>query len=139
MHRSSISLPMPPARQPDMNYKEYLASEDWKQKKHLKRSKSKNRCAICGDTENLDMHHLNYRNLTDVVPSDLRRLCRRCHFLGHRLYKEGKFKFKNDNHHSRLAIFKSAVKKELGVSTQNAFPKAERDDEKWRKSWRQNF
>lgn len=103
-----------------MKYKEYLKSEDWVQKRRLKRRK-RLRCAICAATDELDIHHLNYRNLYDVQQSDLRRLCRRCHFLTHKLYKEGKIIFRNDNHHSRFAIIKCAVKKELGITNVNMF------------------
>jgi hypothetical protein len=52
---------------------------------------------------------------------DLRVLCKRCHFLAHDLHRAGKFKFKNTNHHSRFAILKSAVKKELGLNNNNMF------------------
>lgn len=103
-----------------MQYKEYLKSEDWLTKRYLKRLKS-NKCAICSSTKLLEVHHLNYRNLFDVQLSDLRVLCHRCHFLGHDLYRQGKFRFKNDNHHSRFTIFKAAVKKELGLTSTNLF------------------
>lgn len=73
----------------------------------------KKRCAICLSTEKLEVHHLNYKNLFNVEQSDLRVLCHRCHFLGHKLYKAGKFKFRSTNHHSRFTIFKHYVKKEL--------------------------
>ena len=103
-----------------MSYAEYLQSEDWKQKRSSKRKK-KNRCAICASTSQLDVHHLNYRNLYDVTGSDLRVLCRRCHFLAHKLLKIGAIKFKSDNHHSRFIIIKAAVKKKLGIGNQNMF------------------
>jgi hypothetical protein len=105
-----------------MLYKEYLKSEDWKQKRKLKKSKN-NRCGICASTENIDIHHLNYKNLYDVEQSDLRRLCRRCHFLAHRLQKEGKLVFTNRSHHSMFGKIKGAVKRELGISKINQFNK----------------
>lgn len=104
-----------------MIYKDYLKSQDWEDKRELKYSKSKKRCAICSSTQNLDLHHLNYKNLTDVNTTDLRILCRRCHTLTHQLFQENKIVFKNTNHHSRFAIIKSAVKKELNISAQNLF------------------
>lgn len=107
-----------------MSYQQYLQSEDWKQKRNLKRSK-KLRCAICSHTGNrgnpIDVHHLNYRNLHDVQQSDLRKFCRRCHSLTHELMKQGKIVFRSDNHHSRFAIIKTAVKKHLGTTKQNMF------------------
>lgn len=103
-----------------MNYSDYLKSCDWKEKRTLKRNNKKN-CAICGSKENLHTHHLNYKNLIDVEQSDLRVLCENCHFLTHKLFKEGKIKFKNNNHNSRFALIKNAVKKHLGISKVNMF------------------
>lgn len=107
-----------------MIYKDYLNSKDWKQKKTTKEERkfgSKKRCAICASKEKLNIHHLNYKNLTDVEQKDLVILCNRCHFLAHKLYKEGKFHFKNTNPISRYVILKCAVKKELGITNTNMF------------------
>ena len=106
----------------NIEYKKYLKSEDWNAKRYFKRL-NKNNCAICNSKENLHVHHLNYKNLIDVKMSDLRVLCKRCHFLAHKLYNEGKIKFKNNNHLSRFQILKLAVKKELGISKINLFNK----------------
>lgn len=106
-----------------MDYKEYLKTEDWKQKRALKNSKRR-RCAICGSTKNIEVHHLIYKNLFDITQTDLRKLCQRCHSLTHKLYKDGKIVFTSANHHSRFGIIKGAVKRELGISTVNMFYKA---------------
>jgi hypothetical protein len=103
-----------------MKYNKYLKTSDWKTKRFKKLS-IKRRCAICGSSNKLEVHHLNYKNLIDVEQTDLRKLCHNCHFLAHRLYKKGYFKFNNTNHHSRFTILKSAVKKYLGISTINIF------------------
>jgi len=103
-----------------MEYKKYLKSEDWKQKKNKKYYK-KRKCAICAETNNLDVHHLNYKNLYDVESEDLRILCRRCHFLTHDLFKQGKIKFKSNNHNSRFATIKNIVKNYLGLGRKNLF------------------
>lgn len=92
-------------------YQEYLKSDDWKIKKRWMMGNKQ--CAIClTKVGPLDIHHLNYRNWYDVVKSDLRKLCRDCHFMAHELHKAGRFSFKNDNHNSRFAIIKNAVKGE---------------------------
>lgn len=103
-----------------MNYSEYLKSDDWLTKRYLKRLRA-NRCGICGSTDNLHVHHLNYKNLVDVDMSDLRVLCKRCHFLAHELHRAGMFQFRSTNHHSRFAILKAAVKKELRITKHNMF------------------
>ena len=105
-----------------MSYEDYLESEDWK-KKRRKKFARKRRCGICGSTENLNVHHINYGNLYDVEMSDLRVLCERCHKLAHELIKAGKINFKNTNHHSRFGITKGAVKKYLGLKNRNMFRK----------------
>ena len=103
-----------------MEYADYLKSNDWKHKRAQKVSK-RYRCGICGDTNNVHVHHLNYKNLMDVKQIDLRKLCKRCHFLSHKLMKSGKIVFRNDNHHSQWAILKAAVKKKLKISNINMF------------------
>lgn len=105
-------------------YKNYLKSSDWAKKRATKVAK-KSRCAICAGTDRLQVHHLAYRNLTDVAQSDLRVLCDRCHELAHRLVREGRVTLKGRvvtekelrqrNHHSHFIIIKNAVKKELAA------------------------
>ena len=106
-----------------MEYSIYLKSKHWKELKSIKANKKNRipRCGICGSTNNIDLHHLNYKNLYDVDTSDLRFLCRRCHFLAHKLYKEKKIIFRNNNHHSRFEIIKAKVKKYLGITHVNMF------------------
>lgn len=95
-------------------YREYLKSPDWQKKRSKKRAK-RDRCAVCGDTQHLDVHHLNYRNWTDVLLSDLRVLCRRCHTLAHELMNRGVIRFKAESsHQSRFAITKNAIRREIG-------------------------
>ena len=103
-----------------MDYGEYLKTEDWANKRYFKRLK-RNNCGICNAKKNLDVHHLNYKKLYDVEQTDLRVLCRRCHFLAHDLQKAGKLVFKSTNHHSRFALLKIAVKKELKITARNFF------------------
>ena len=107
-----------------MEYKDYLKTNDWHKKRLEKLCRSggtKRRCAICGSVYNLHIHHLNYKNLFDVSQTDLRILCKRCHFLAHDLYKQGLIVFRGNNHHSRFAITKSAVKKALNITKFNMF------------------
>jgi len=103
----------------------YLKSVDWKNKREAKLNRklgTKKRCAICASGEHLNIHHLSYLpDLTKVEQKDLRVLCRRCHSLTHELFKNGKLKFKSKNHHSRFVLTKTAVKKELGILTENMF------------------
>ena len=109
-------------------YKKYLASNDWKNKRLLKLGRkgwSKKRCAVCGQMTNLEVHHLIYRNdLKKVTQTDLRILCKRCHKLSHKLLKNGKLKYKNENHHSRFALLQWAIKRHLKRGFRSEFIKA---------------
>jgi hypothetical protein len=106
-------------------YAAYLQSEHWKRlraRKHDKAVKGKGRrCAICASTEQLETHHLKYKNIYDVETCDLRILCHRCHFLGHELMKQGKMVLKSSSHHGLFCVFKETVKKALGLSGKNMF------------------
>jgi len=106
-----------------MKYQDYLNSAHWKNLRSKKYSKKKRSCAICGSSERLEVHHLIYKNLTDVETSDLRVLCHRCHFLAHDLMKAGKIVFKSEGDNSRFATIKYYVKKKLGISRVNMFNK----------------
>ncbi len=98
-----------------MTYSEYLNSGHWRE---LRNHKNKKRCSICGVVGTTDRHHLNYRNLFDVVKSDLRNVCRECHTVAHMLIKNGTIVYINDSNQSRFSRTKNAVKKHrFGSST----------------------
>ena len=112
-----------------MAYTDYLKSSDWAAKRRAKLTRKggkKLRCAICASTERLEVHHLNYKSLYDVKQEDLRLFCRRCHSLTHDLMKRGKIVFTSEDHRSRFAFVKNALKRELGITNTNMF----RDDRK---------
>lgn len=70
-----------------MRYRKYLSSSHWK---NLKK-KLPNYCAVCGTAENLETHHLFYRqHWSDSRTIDLLRLCHECHRITHSLLSEGK-------------------------------------------------
>ena len=103
-----------------MNYGEYLESPHWLTLRYRKKLRAK-QCGICASKSQLHVHHLNYRRLVDVELSDLRVLCKRCHFLCHELHRAGAFTFTSTNHHHRWALLKAAVKKHLGLTAANMF------------------
>lgn len=100
------------------SYRDYLNSSNWRIKRTQKLSRkggNKRRCAVCANVNNLDVHHLAYRDLYSVNQSDLRILCRRCHDMAHELIKCGKLVYRNDSHASRFQLTKIAVRKALGI------------------------
>lgn len=68
----------------------YLKSDHWKELRESARRTmaAKNKCWIC-DAENVrtDPHHINYKNLFDVEPSDILFVCRSCHDKIHVILK----------------------------------------------------
>lgn len=101
-------------------YREYLRSDDWQQKRRQKlnrRGGKCKRCAICGSTSRLDIHHLSYqKDLTKVPQSDLRILCRECHECAHRLMANGVLAFRDGNHHHRFTLTKIRVMQSRGIA-----------------------
>lgn len=61
----------------------YLHSNHWKHLRLLAIKTHGRKCAKCPAEKKLDVHHLNYRNIFDVVVTDLQVLCRACHKLEH--------------------------------------------------------
>lgn len=75
-------------------YEHYLNSTYWRKirKKFYESSfcpkkKGKPCCSICGVTENLNLHHTNYKYLGREKLSKLVLLCENCHYLTHDLLK----------------------------------------------------
>lgn len=69
------------------HYSDYLRSDHWK---NLKRQVTSKLCCVCGSRTNLRTHHIRYRNLLDVEPADLVKMCEPCHddfHLACRYYK----------------------------------------------------
>jgi 5-methylcytosine-specific restriction endonuclease McrA len=91
---------------------EYLKSDHWKQLRKRKLIE-KTKCESCEQTSNLDVHHLNYKNLFDVELCDLQVLCRKCHTAEHE--KENKPKSK----YIAVADKKEIRPNEYGKSTDN--------------------
>ena len=63
----------------DNEYKEYLKSDKWKAKREslfLHRGK---RCERCGSVENIQVHHIHYRNIFVEELEDLMVVCKACH------------------------------------------------------------
>lgn len=61
---------------------EYLKSDHWKELK-VRKLVVNPTCEICNSKKFLDVHHLDYKNLYDVLLTDLQTLCRRHHAEQH--------------------------------------------------------
>lgn len=65
-------------------YNKYLATPEWQNKATLIKRRDGNKCLLCGNTENLVVHHLRYDYVDWEHPGcesnrDLVTLCRGCH------------------------------------------------------------
>jgi hypothetical protein len=81
------------------SYQEFLNSYEWKVAKveiknriwkdHKKGKISRwERCGICGDTHNIQIHHNKYRKVSPIHFSDLIALCGQCHLAVHTLQQQ---------------------------------------------------
>lgn len=69
-------------------YIKYLLSDTWAKIKVDLIEIHDGKCERCGDTKNLQVHHLTYENLFNEEPEDLLLLCSRCHMVEHGLIKK---------------------------------------------------
>ena len=61
-------------------YLAYLNSKTWADKRNLALERDSYKCSICGNPNNLQVHHLCYPRTLGTEPiSDLMTLCEHCH------------------------------------------------------------
>jgi 5-methylcytosine-specific restriction endonuclease McrA len=73
----------------DDEYKAYLNSKEWfavRESLFVVRGK---KCERCGSKENIQVHHIHYRNIFREQLEDLMVVCKDCHRKIHGLNKEG--------------------------------------------------
>lgn len=73
-------------------YYEYINSYPWKQKRKLALQFYGYNCCLCGNRNDLQVHHRNYKNLFKESMEDLIILCESCHRQFHKkkIWKNGK-------------------------------------------------
>lgn len=78
------------------SYKGLLFDKRWKDRRSTILSRDHNKCVICGDGDNLQVHHRQYHYLTllkqfkppwDYSEKILITLCNTCHQRGHSKFK----------------------------------------------------
>lgn len=60
-------------------YKKYLKSEHWKDKRKEFKGDYIRVCVICGTNENIHLHHMTYKNVGNENLNELCYLCEECH------------------------------------------------------------
>lgn len=71
-------------------YIEYLKSEKWKKKRLMALIHYGGKCAKCGYSKRLDVHHLTYKRFGKELLADLQLLCRKCHDEVHNIKPKNK-------------------------------------------------
>jgi len=66
----------------------YYASLGWTTRRNVYLARYGRRCEACGSTDQIDVHHADYRNLFEEGDEDLVALCRSCHAECHHLQAE---------------------------------------------------
>lgn len=70
-------------------YHQYLQGPEWKIKSITCIAKAGRKCEACSATNNLQAHHLTYRNIFNEPQDDLLCLCGNCHKIADKLAKKG--------------------------------------------------
>lgn len=71
-------------------YQDYMQSTEWAEKRNKNIEEYGGKCFICGSTEHLQSHHLNYYRVGCELDSDLVCLCRDCHMKLHQIANDVK-------------------------------------------------
>ncbi len=69
------------------SYKDYINSPEWKELKAKVIKLRGCQCEICGNTQNLQLHHKTYVRLYNELLEDLQLVCGGCHTNIHEGYK----------------------------------------------------
>jgi len=64
-------------------YKTYLRSDAWKEKRLVVLERANFKCENCGDRNNLEVHHKNYDSIFNERIDDLVCMCNFCHSEEH--------------------------------------------------------
>ena len=60
-------------------YESYIHSASWRKRRQRALRLGHYRCALCGSTQSLQVHHLTYAHLGNELDSELMVLCTSCH------------------------------------------------------------
>ena len=65
------------------HYESYIHSASWRKRRQRALRLGHYRCALCGSTQSLQVHHLTYAHLGNELDSELMVLCTSCHHKVH--------------------------------------------------------
>lgn len=73
-------------------YENYIHSNAWRSRRKQALRMGHNRCAMCGSTTSLQVHHLTYKHLGHELDNELVVLCVLCHRKVHNQQARKKYK-----------------------------------------------
>lgn len=73
----------------NQTYSDYLQSPEWRSKRAQRLKISQNRCAACGSTDKVEVHHLTYARIFNEDMEDLLPLCEEHHEAAERIVRSG--------------------------------------------------
>lgn len=62
-----------------IDYYDYIKTEAWQEQRLKTFKRDGFKCVCCGAAQNLEAHHITYKNLGAELETDLVTLCRKCH------------------------------------------------------------
>ena len=72
-------------------YELYLQSPEFDKIRQAVFARDNHKCVVCGNNENIQPHHLTYRNVYNEQLADLITLCRTCHATYHAIQKRADY------------------------------------------------
>lgn len=81
------SKPISKMKNLSVEYRRYIVSLRWFEKRNEAMRHYGRKCHTCGATKRLEVHHLTYERLGEELMSDLMVLCFGCHKAEHSGYK----------------------------------------------------
>lgn len=89
LSRAVAKSPQRPGNMRQLNYLDFMNTEEWQQIRELVLARAHNKCEDCGADGPLDVHHKTYRNFGGKEQlSDLVAVCRPCHERRGRIRKQ---------------------------------------------------
>ncbi len=82
----------------------YLQSDAWIVTRNASLERFGYRCALCAETENLQVHHNSYEHVGDEDLCDLVVLCAECHRKVHTWLKQKRDLAYHDRELTRIAV-----------------------------------
>lgn len=98
-------------------YTKYLNSPEWKRIRNSVLERDNFRCAVCGTSTGLNVHHITYKNIFNEQEnlSDLVTLCRKCHKTIHSPHRRTVYQYNGSGRCTAIYLNASDAAKKLGI------------------------